>query len=134
MEKLDKVDRWEKEMQEKTTQAMLERINTLHERLGNKYPYADSDVVQNRIVLAAEKGLQISDDNLEKIFENAYKQHHESLQARYEETAKKKVEEQVKAGRKARDVGTGGATPGSPPKKYSKISEVGRDLLKQYER
>lgn len=134
LERLEKVDRWERDMQERSTQAMLEQINTLHERMGKKYPYADPDVVDNRVSLAIEKGLKVDSANLSTIYENAYKQHDAALKSRFDEMNKKKVEEQVKAGRKARDVGAGGATPGSAPKKYTKIADVGRDLLKQYER
>lgn len=133
MAKLDKVDKWEKEMQERTTQATLEQLDSLHERMGAKYSYADPDVVDRRIELAIDQGLKITPENLAKVYENAYKMHHESIKSRLDAQAKKKVEDQVKTGKEARDIGAGGSLPGSPPKKYAKFAEINKDAFAHFD-
>lgn len=130
LERLEKVDRWENQMREQSTQAMLEQIDSLHERMAKKYPYADSDVVDRRIEVAIDRGLVIKPENLAQIYENAYKMHHNDLKSRLDSQAKQKVEEQVNAGKKARDIGAGGSVPQNAPKKYKKFSEITKDVLK----
>lgn len=132
MAKIDKVDKWEREMQERSTQATLEQLDSLHERLGSKYPYADPDVVDRRIELAIDKGLKIDKDNLSRVYENAYKMHNDAYKSRVDAQAKKKVEDQVKAGKQARDVGAGSSPPGNAPKKYGKFSEINKDVFSAF--
>lgn len=135
MQRLDKIDRWEKEMQERTTQATLEQIESLHERMGKKYPYADPDVVDRRVELAIDKGLKITPENLAKVWENAYKMHNEAHKSRLDALAKTKVEDQVKSGKQARDIGAGGGGPiSSTPKKYSNFADINKDVFSSFDR
>jgi hypothetical protein len=127
-EALKDVKAWKAEVQEQKVQATLEQINSMHERMGSKYPFADPDVVDTRVQIAIEKGLEVTKENLASVIENAYKQHHEAIKARFDGQQKSKVEEQVKAGQAARDVGTGGSLTGGAPKKYKKMSDLSKDV------
>lgn len=129
MAKLDKIDRWEKEMQERSTQATLEQLDTLHTRLGEKFQFADPDVVDRRIELAIDNGLKITPENIAQIFENAYKMHNDTHKGRIDALTKKKVEDQVKAGKSARDVGAGGSLPGTAPKKFKNFAEINKGFF-----
>lgn len=127
-EALRDVKAWKAEVQEQKVQATLEQINSMHERMEQKYPFADPDVVDTRVQIAIEKGLEVTKDNLSKVIENAYKQHHDAIKSRLDSQQKSKVEEQVNAGKAARDVGTGGSPSGGAPKKYKKMSDLSKDV------
>jgi hypothetical protein len=119
----------QQEVREQKVQAATETINSLHTRLGEKFPYADADVVDRRIELAIEKGLKITHENLSKVYENAYKSHHEALKSRLDKLASRKVGDQVAAGRAARDVSGGGGLPAQAPKKHKNFASITQDAL-----
>lgn len=129
---LDEISQWKESVREQEKQAALQKIDALHDKYASKYPFADSDVVDTRVSIALES-LELSKSELEQrlasIYEQAYKQHNDQVQSRIKAGEKVKVEEQVKAGRQARDIGTGGSTPGHAPKKYKSLKEVGDALL-----
>ncbi len=127
-EALQDVKAWKAEVQEQKVQATLEQINSMHERMGTKYPFADPDVVDTRVQIAIEKGLEVTKENLASVIENAYKMHHEAVKAKFDSQQKNRVEEQVNAGKAARDVGTGGIPSGGAPKKYKKMSDLSKDV------
>lgn len=128
-EKFQRLDAWEQNVKEQETRAIGEQLDALHERFGAKYPFADPDLVDFRVQLAKEKGVEISKDNLAQVYEQVYKGLHEAQQSRLTAQQKAKVTEQVKAGRAAKDVGGGVGIPGAPPKKYSKIGDITKDAL-----
>lgn len=129
---LGEIREWKKGVQEQTIAATKSQLDSEHDRLGKKYPYADPDVVDVRVQHALDKGEKVTRENLGKILENAYKMHHEAVESRIKLQSKAKVEEQVKAGREARDVGAGGAIPSAPRKKYSKFNDITNDVLASF--
>jgi len=131
---LEKIERWDSEIKEANTAAITQMLDTLHGSLAQKYPFADSDVVDLRVNAAIEKGLKVDKDSLPKILEKAYQQHDEAMKAKWAAQQKSKVEEQVKAGRKAQDTGRGGSMPGQPPRKYSKFAEIREEALRQFDK
>lgn len=120
---LEKIERYEKAMSEQQTQASLETLNSHHEQMSKKYPFADPDVVDSRLQVLIEKGADITRENLGRVIENAYKQHHQAVESRINAQRKSKVEEQVTAGKKARDVGPNGSPLGDAPKKWKSIQD-----------
>lgn len=125
---LSRIENWEKQVAEQTQGAMLTTLDGLHTKLSTQYPYAAPEVVDTRLMLAIEKGLNITKDNVGEMFEKAYKQHNQEIQDRFNASRKNKVEEQVKAGKAARETGSGGSIPGQAPKKYKSIKEAAKDL------
>ncbi len=130
--KFEKLDAWETNVKEQETRAIVEQLDTLHERYGSKYPLADPDLVDFRVQMAKEKGVEITKDNLNKVYESVYKSLHEKQKSLSDKQIKTKNDEQVKAGQTARDVGGGAGIIANPPKKYSKISEITADALSRF--
>lgn len=126
---VEEIRQHKQEVQEQKTQAALESINSLHERMGTKFPYADADVVDRRIEIAIEKGLKITNENLSKVYENTYKSHHEAVKSKLDKQAGRKVGDQVAAGKAARDVSGGGGLPGQAPKKHKNFSSIQSDVM-----
>jgi hypothetical protein len=130
---MDEVSEWKQSVREQEKRAALTQIEGLHQQYSSKYPYADADVVDTRVMLALEDLKMTKEElsrELPRIYEQAYKQHNDQLLAKAQSREKAKVEEQVKAGKAARDTGPGGTTPGQAPKKYGRLSEVGEDLMR----
>lgn len=104
------------------TQAWLDNQ---YSTLSKKYPHADSEVVTARAEAANAQGVEITDKVLDKLF----KAHHAEVTARWEKVYKEKVNEQAKAGARARDIGTGGGTPGNAPRKLRTLKEAEAAML-----
>lgn len=130
--KFQRLEQWETTVKEQETRAIEEQITTIHDRLEKKYPFADPDLVDFRVQLAKEKGVDITTANLSKVYESVYKDLHEGQKSRLDQQRKTQVDEQVKAGRESRDVGAGVGIPAAPPKKYNSISEVTKDALARF--
>lgn len=128
-EALKEVKEWKAQVQEQVNQATLEQLNSVHERLGTKYPFADPEVVDTRVMRAMERGLKIDKANLGDVLEKAYKDHNDTQKARVDAQQKTKVEEQVKAGKSSRDIGAGGSPLGHTPKKYKKLEDIKHDVI-----
>lgn len=129
---LQDVQAWKSEMQEQKTQATLSQLNSLHEQMGQKYPYADPRLVDTMLVNAAEQGLKLDGNNVARAIENTYKMLHGEQDTRIKSAQKTKVEEQVKAGKQARDIGPGSSIPAAAPKKYKKFAEINADALSAF--
>lgn len=120
---------WKQQTHEQAVTSSLELIDSLHERMSKKYPFADPDVVDRRIELAIEKGMKVDKTNIAKVYEHAYKHRHEEQKSRYDALNKTKVEEQVKSGKAARDIGAGGSVPGMAPRKFNSFKEINQAAL-----
>lgn len=131
-EKFQKLDAWEQNVKEQETKAISDQLDALHDRFGKRYPFADPDLVDFRVQIAKEKGVDITRDNLPHVYEQVYKGLHEAQKSRLDAEQKTKVTEQVKAGQAAKDVGGGTGIPSAPPKKYSKFSEITKDALEAF--
>lgn len=128
-EKFQSVDSLMQSIREQETQAISDQLDTIHEKLGQKYPFADPDLVDFRVGLAKEKGVEVTKENLSHVYEQIYKGLHEHHEKRLTAQQKAKVTEQVKAGRAARDVKGGTGIPAAPPKKYEKFSDINKDVF-----
>jgi hypothetical protein len=131
-EKFQKLDAWEQNVKEQETKAISEQLDTLHDRYGKKYPFADPDLVDFRVQIAKEKGVEVTRENLGQVYEAIYKSLHEHQSKRLNAEQKAKVTEQVKAGQAAKDVSGGAGLPAAAPKKYAKFSEITKDVMSQF--
>lgn len=131
-EKFQKLDAWEQNVKEQETAAISQQLESLHDQYGKKYPFADPDLVDFRVQIAKEKGVEITRDNLGQVYEQIYKSLHEHHEKRLNAQQKAKVKEQVKAGQAAKDVSGGAGIPAAAPKKYSKFSDINKDVFSAF--
>jgi len=129
--------RFQQQDQERAAQAFESEVKQHSEildsaisRLASKYPSADEDSVLARAEYLA--GSIKKDDSFAKNFsqmmEKLYKENHEYHEKRYAGIYKQKVEQQKQANNRSRDVGRGGATPGTAPAKL-KLRDVKNHIL-----
>lgn len=128
-EALSDVREWKQAVQEQLTQSTLEQLNSVHERMAVKYPFAHGPTADGLVKDAIERGLKVDKGNLPEVLEKAYKSLHDSIQAQVDARQKTKVEEQVKAGKSSRDIGAGGSPLGHTPKKYKKLEDIKHDVI-----
>ncbi len=100
-------------------------LDNQYDTLSKKFPLADSEVVTARAEAALAQGIDLTDKVLEKLF----KANHAEVQARFEKVYKERVNEQVKAGTKAKDTGAGGGTPGQAPRGLKTLKEAEAAML-----
>jgi hypothetical protein len=105
------------------------------QRLSNKYPLADEDSVLARSehMAAGIKKDENFNDNFFKTMEKLYAENHKFHESRYREIYKEKVEKQKQKNSQGRDIGRGGATPGTAPQKM-KLKDVKNHILANLER
>lgn len=113
---------------EQRTQAAAETLEAHHTKLAEKYPYADPEAVDRRLQLVIEQGYKVTKDNLGKILENAYKIQHEKVAGMVKAYKSKKVEDQVTAGKQAKDSGPRGGVPGAAPRQWKSIHDGMKEL------
>lgn len=132
-ERLSRMENQFTTLMQQTEKAQVEQIQSWLDNqfdvLGRKYPFADPEVIDARAELAARNGTQITADVLEKLF----KQHDEQMKERkssWDKAVKEKQNQQIQAGKKAKDMGTGGGTPGGAPKAARTIKDATKLALK----
>lgn len=126
-ERLSRVEGQLGHFQQATEQAQVEQIqgwlNNHFDVLSRKYPYADAEVINSRALEAAQKGTQITETVLDKLF----KQHNEQVlerKAGWDKAGKEKATQQIAAGKRARDMGPGGGPPSGAPKSPKTMKEA----------
>lgn len=129
----DKFSKWEKASEENQIKQIQSWLDNTFSALEKKYPLAaksaGKEVVNARAEVAARQGTKITEEVLDKLF----KAYDEETKTRWEEHYKTKVNEQLDAGRKARDMGPGGGTPTQPPKRAKTIREATKLAIEDLE-
>lgn len=105
-------------------EAIKTDINKWFDEFGKKYDLADPDAILNQAFALNEQGKPINREVMEGLFKRA----HERMDGTFAKRYSQRVEEQKKASRAAKDVGSGGGTPGSAPKKYKNLRDVRADM------
>ncbi len=95
-------------------------LNNTFQTLEKKYPMANSELITARAEVLAKQKEAITEEVLERLF----KKNHEEIQASWDKIYKGKVQEQIKAGSKAKDTGAGGGIPGEAPRKFKNFKEA----------
>lgn len=104
-------------------------LETWHGSLATKYPDADPIVVDGKAIVASERGIQVT----EKILEKLYKQDHEQRSKYYEQKYRRKAEEQITANKRGRDIPPGGMPVGMgahQPKTIKEATALALETLK----
>lgn len=124
---LDKIQKTESELEEfkqfffeQKVQANQAIIDGIFQKNSDKYPYANTDSV----LLKAESLIKMNKDNdgfemTDVIWDRLFKLDHQEKEKRYSELYKKRVDEQLKKGEKAKDSGPGGLAPGRERKRVA---------------
>lgn len=103
----------EHERREQAVQSTQRELDTLFKEYGGKYKFANSDAVNSQAIAVVENGHKLTPQIIEKLFQ----QNHEAMTKLFESHYKGKVDDQKRAGQRAKDSGPGGSTLGTAPKK-----------------
>lgn len=106
----------------KAAEAQLEKITG---PLFQKFPMADTDAVFAKADALLSQGNKLT----EKTWERLVRENHESSQKRWDQFQGATLKQQMEKGRRAADVGPGGATPGQAPIKPRTFDEAEQALL-----
>lgn len=112
--------------QQQRVQAAEAQIDAVISKLAPQYKMADEETVIVRARVASEGGVKLTPDVWEKI----YKDVHDKNMARYKDHYEQQIKEQQAVNSKGRDIGKGGGTPGSAPKKRT-FDEATADAVRE---
>lgn len=116
---------WRKAQHAAEVEKIQSWLDNQFETLSKKHPYADTEVVMARAQILSDQGNKITKEILDKLFAKS----NDEIKDRFEKMYKGKVTEQLKAGEKSRDVGSGGGIPGQSPKGFKTIKEATQAFL-----
>lgn len=119
------LSKWESDNYASEVKRIDSWLDNTYQKLGQKYPDADSEVISARAEVLAQSGNKITESILEKL----YKQHDGEVRARFEKRYKSKVDEQLTTGLKGKDTGAGGGIPGAAPRGFKTLKEAKNQLL-----
>ena len=127
---MGEVGEWKEAQRETQIKSINAWLENQHSLLTKKYPHAVTELVESRAHAYATKngGDKITAEYLEK----AYKANHDEMKARTDAMYKTKINQQLKAGKEARDVGPGGDIPGGEPKNPRTLKEAKEAMLSHY--
>ncbi len=108
----DKIDRYE-------TETLTKQLDSIYSTMKGKYPSADEEFVTARLQALDHQRIPITQEKIEETFKYF---HDKDLQAK-DSYHKEQLKKQSEATKKAKDVASGGGTPGVGPKRL-KLSEV----------
>lgn len=115
---------------EESVATNAEILDSNIQRLAQKYPMADEDSVLARAEYMASslKKDATFNDSFGALMEKLYKENHAYHDNRYKQTYKANVEKQKQANTRGKDIGKGGASPGTAPQKM-KLKDVKNHIL-----
>ena len=115
---------------EESVSTNTEILDSNIQRLSQKYPSADEDSVLARAehMAASLKKDATFNDSFSKLMEKLYKENHTFHENRYKQIYKATVEKQKQANTRGKDIGKGGASPGTAPQKM-KLKDVKNYIL-----
>ncbi len=120
VELMSRLDRMEKVYAEQEIAKNESVIQSTMDRMSKKYPDAIPDLVLARVVEVHDQGTQLTDQVWDQIYKQVDTQMKDFVKARYGDM----VKQQKSANEKARDVGSGGGTVGTAPKKFNSFKEL----------
>jgi hypothetical protein len=98
---------------EQEVQKAQAQLDSIYDKFSKKYEMADERVVTATAQHLLSQGTKLDESTWEKLF----KQEHDRTQERYQAHYKNQIKQQQDAGKRARDAGPGGGTPGQAPVK-----------------
>jgi len=119
---LSRLERLEKFYNDQEVAKNEQEVERIVDKFAKTYPDAGNfkELVLARAYESRMQGVQLTEEMWESIFKQVDQQVSGLLKAKYGNL----VKEQKEANAKARDVGAGGGTPGSAPKKFKNLGEV----------
>lgn len=129
---LEIADRFEAMQKEQRIEAIGQKLDTAFEKLSQKYPDADKNVVNWYLQGLAQQKVNLMDEkgNLRmQILEKLFKSDHDARNAAYEKKYRSKVENQKKVNLKAQDMGSGGSLSSVQGKQARTIKEATNAIL-----
>jgi len=113
----EKLDRYE-------TEKLVSQLDSVYTQMKAKYPSAEEEFVTARLRALDDQKVPITDQRIEEVFKYFHDRDVQAKDAYHKEQLKKQSE----ANKKAKDVASGGGTPGLAPKRL-KLGEVQNALL-----
>lgn len=105
------------------------QLDQITKPLFEKFNLADEDAVFAKADALLQQKVKLTD----KVWERIVRESHEKIQKRYDQHQGSIIKQQVEKGRRAADVGPGGATPGQAPQRARSFAEAQAALLKHVE-
>lgn len=122
---------WKQTQEQRAFQAEVQnaqaQIDKITEPLFKKFPMADEAAVFAKADALLSNGSKLT----EKTWERLIRENHESAQKRWDQFQGATIKQQLEKGRRAQDVGPGGATPGQAPQRPKTMREAEEAWLKQ---
>lgn len=130
LKQLDSLMAWKTAQEQRDFQTQVEvaqaQIDKITEPLYKKFPLAEEAAVLAR----AEALLQSGQKLTEKTWERLIRENHEAVQKRWDQHQGAILKQQQEKGRRAQDMGPGGATPGQAPARPKTFDEAREALMK----
>ncbi len=102
------------------------KLDAILPPLFTKYEMANEDQVYSRADALLQGGQKLTD----KTWERLVRESHEAMQKKADHVYSTKLKTQLEQGKRGQDVGPGGATPGSAPKKARTFDEAREEMLR----
>jgi hypothetical protein len=129
LEKIQKMEQRLSFYDQRTHQAEVQnaiaQIDKVTGPLFEKFPMADDEAVFAKADALLSQGVKLADKTWERIIRES----HEKAQKKWDQHQGATLKQQLEKGRKAADVGPGGATPGQAPKRMT-MDEAREAMLK----
>lgn len=122
----DRLNFHEQRAFEAEVQAANAKIDAMMPELLKKYDMA----VEDQVYMRAEALLQQGQKLTEKTWERLCRESHEAMSKKADQVYGAKLKAQLEKGQRGQDVGPGGATPGSAPRKARNFDEAQEEMLK----
>lgn len=123
----ERISKFESSAFESQVSKYTNELNTRIETLSKKYPYADQEVALVRAQGFHQSGQELNDQTWEGIF----KKLNDQAESNFKQYQSKLVNEQKTANAKARDVASGGGTPGAAPSGPRTIRDATKRALSE---
>lgn len=120
--------RWEGKLEQNERKEIGHWLDNQYATLAKKYPDAVQEIVSARAEMAAAKGVEITEEVLDKLF----KQVDTEMRTHFESKYKEKVQKQLEVGAKSKDIGAGGGIPGQAPKGAKNLREARDQMLSDF--
>ncbi len=127
---IEELKAWKAHQEHRTHQAEVQnataQIDKITGPLFEKYPMADDEAVFAKADAMLSNKMQLND----KTWERLVRESHEKAQKKWDQHQGATLKQQLDKGRRAADVGPGGATPGQAPKGPQTLNDAREAMLK----
>ncbi len=124
----EKMGHYEKNTYEAEVAKHAAEIERTISTLSTKYPFADEEQVLARAQVLRERGDELDQKAWDGLFKMVNDKNENFLKQRQSDMIKK----QTTANNKAKDVPSGGGTPGTAPRKFKNFNEASEAALKDF--